>query len=278
MSVRPAPEKTIFDVLRDVWRARYDMAAAAVIALILAAGFTFFCIPHYKAEMMIAPAASLGQDVVAQTRSLEGTISIQHKEPDETSSFLRFEHIFSGGTVARVLLQDQSIKDVMTQGHPFLLPAKDTPQDAEALSRYLKKNVKIEPVSGTILRRLSYMHPNPQMAKAFLARVHKAADDVIRQSVAQETDERISYLQQAIEHSVQPEQKRILTDMLIAQERMKMMVSMNQPYAAAVVEPPYVSPRPVWPDPYLVYPLFILAGLFAGFISYGLRHHGKNSG
>lgn len=274
MSVNPVPEKTIFDVLRDVWRAKYDMAMGAFVALIVSVAFMFSCVPHYKAEIMIAPAAIMGQDVLAQTSSLEGTISIQHKEPDESSSFLRFEHIFSGVTVAGILLQDENLKSVVEEERPFFLSVHKAPQGADDLSRYLKKNVRIEPVSGTILRRLSYMHPDPQKAKLFLERIHKIADDTIRKSVSQETDERIIYLQQAIEQSVQPEQKRILTDMLIAQERMKMMVSINQPYAASVVEPPYVSARSAWPDPYLVYPLFILAGLLAGFIAYGLRHHG----
>jgi len=62
---------------------------------------------------------------------------------------------------------------------------------------------------------------------------------------------------------------------MMEQERFKMMVSLDQAYAAAIIEPPYVLFRTRWPDKYVFYLMFVFVGLSLGYITYGLKHFKK---
>ncbi|MCD8493953.1 MAG: hypothetical protein LRY39_00710 [Alphaproteobacteria bacterium] len=60
--------------------------------------------------------------------------------------------------------------------------------------------------------------------------------------------------------------------MLLEQERLNMLVSIDQPYAADIVENAASSSRPLWPDIPLAAVLLVLAGMALGFAAFGLKH------
>lgn len=51
-----------------------------------------------------------------------------------------------------------------------------------------------------------------------------------------------------------------------------MLVSIDQPYAADIVENAASSSRPLWPDIPLAAVLLVLAGMALGFAAFGLKH------
>jgi len=55
------------------------------------------------------------------------------------------------------------------------------------------------------------------------------------------------------------------------QERLKMLVSIDQPYTAAIIEPAFVSSKTLWPDAALVVTALCLLGGFSGFTLFQLR-------
>lgn len=181
------------------------------------------------------------------------------------SDFTRFENVYSGVSVAAELLQDPRVQNGLTQDRPFAFSAAPSLQTAEALSEYIQRRVTAETIGPTLMRRLVYMHPDPAFAAYFLGSLHAVADGMIRQSINQDANERIAYLQGAISHTDHPEHRRALTALLLEQERLRMLVSIDQPYAAAVVEPPSSSSRPLWPPRALVLLCAAFAGGLAGF-------------
>lgn len=106
---------------------------------------------------------------------------------------------------------------------------------------------------------------------AFLHRLHNVTDGLIRHGMRKDVNERIAYLNTAISETMNPDHRRAMTDLLMEQERLKMLVSIDQPYAASVVVPAAHSVKPVWPDTVLVYVSFIAVGAFLGFVVFSLR-------
>ncbi len=263
-------EKTLFDVLRDLWRARVYMVVFAVTMLALAFIFMTFAQKFYRAQMIVAPASPMGQKL----RDIgEGAIQVQPSELSSNPAFTRFENIYDGVSVASILLKDKEILNILKFDRNFEFSAPRTDWTPAKLSEYLKKRVKIEPLSGTSLRKITYLHPNKELALHMVTQVHRISDGVIRKSILREVDERINYLNKSLAATTNPEHRRNLAALLMEQERIKMLASIDQPYAASIIEPAYVSSKPRFPDPYVIYPVFLFVGLLLGFIVYGIKHH-----
>lgn len=266
-------EKTLSDVMRDVWQARVWMMACGVVALVLACAFMMLAQPCYRAAMILAPASPMRAGADPYAPGPEGSLPAGYAREDDSPAFLRFEHTLRGPSVAKILLADDRLRAALGAERAYGFGPKKTDWSAEELSAYLQRRVRVEPVAGTALRRVSYAHPDRDFAAVLIAMMHDAADRLICEAARAETQERIDYLQGALERTANPDNRRVLTGLLMEQERLKMMVSMDQPCSAKAIEPPFSSARPAWPDPYLVLPLFVLCGLLAGFIVHGARRH-----
>ncbi len=294
--VSGSAEKSFFDVMLDIWKARYVMAVMAFAAFALALTFMLLARPYYRAEMIIAPASPISDPSGFKIKNYPDATLWQNQNVQNYPDFLKFSNKFNAPSVARLLLEDKKIikglqddkameignsaskksrSDISKSDPEYSI--KENPKikkwTAEKLSAYLKKKVHLEPLGNTPLRKLVYFHPDREFASYFLGRVYSVTDALIRQSVRLKTQERIDYLQESLSKLTNPDHRRALTNLLMEEERLKMLVSIDQPYASSVVEPPASSEKPAWPDPFLIFPVFILAGAFIGFIFHGLCSH-----
>ena len=266
-------EKTLFDVLSDVWRAKYFILIFVILFTFLALIFLSVSNRFYRAEMIISPAYPMGYGAAQSVEVPEGSMQIQRSELQSNRAFLKFENTYKGVSVAGFLLKDREIINGLKFDRRFEFSEGRQNWTAEELSEYISKRVRIGPVSGTPMRRMTYFHPDKAFAAEMIKRIHRITDEMIRARILVSANQRINYLNTAISTTHNPEHKRNLANLLLEQERLKMMVSLDEAYAASVVEPPAVSSKPKWPDPYMIYPIFILLGVFLGFIIHGLRHH-----
>ncbi|MGB0720329.1 MAG: hypothetical protein ACPGRX_07640, partial [Bdellovibrionales bacterium] len=179
--------------------------------------------------------------------------------------FTRFEAMYAGPSVAALLLRDQRVRDGLADDYAFSSDG-EAEWNAAQLSAYMRGQVWLDPFGETALRALQYRHPDPQFAAYFLQQIHRTADQLIRKDIRTGVDERIDYLERAIGKTPNPDHRRAITGLLLEQERVRMMVSMDEPVAAKVIEKAYAAPRPVWPDPYLFYGGFLLLGLLIGYV------------
>ncbi len=266
-------EKTLFDVLRDLWRGKFYLLAFAVIMLVAAFAFTSFAQKFYRAEMIIAPASPMGQGGRINHDIGEGSIQVQSEALQSTAAFMRFANIYDGVSVAKILMNDKKIMDELSLERNFQFSTPKSDWSAAKLSEYITKRVRLEPLSGTELRKFIYLHPDKEFAAYMIARVHRASDRIVRNGILSEVDGRIIYLNESLLVTTNPMHRRNLTALLMEQERLKMLVSIDQPYAASVIEPPYVLSKPSWPDPYVIFPVFLFIGLFMGFVVHGVRNN-----
>ena len=268
-------EKTLGDLRGDIVRAGGWIAGGIVIATAIAVVFIYMAVPAYRARMIVSPASGMDGAAISAMGAGDDFLGLRYMAQrggfSGDADFLRFENMVRGASVARELLRDEKIVKGLSFDRAFTFwEASSAAWTPERLAEYIEKRVRIEPVGGTALRRLIYLHPNPEFAVYLLHRLQRVTDEMIRSAVRADAAARVDYLQKAIAETVNPEHRRALTALLMEQERLRMLASIDQPYAAAVVEPPSASARPWWPDALLVVPSLMFAGALLGLMLHGL--------
>ncbi|HTK83682.1 MAG TPA: chain length determinant family protein, partial [Patescibacteria group bacterium] len=97
------------------------------------------------------------------------------------------------------------------------------------------------------------------------------ADALIRSDLQAKTDRRKAYLDKMAEETNNPDHKRALTKLLLDQEQVSMVLAAQEPFAATVVEPASVGPKPDWPRKTLLIPALIFVGIFLGYAAHALK-------
>lgn len=267
-------EPTLADLLKDIWSARISIALFAVIFALLAFFLLLLSTPLYRGSMIVAPADGYALGDYASSVSDNESMNLPFWRPKDqegvSTDFYRFMYTIQGPAVASILLKDESVLAGIARDGSFTRKADQwTPEE---LADYLTRKIRIEHLGTTPLRRISYRHPDPVFAAAFLRKIHLVADQLIRRDRRQQSQSRINYLQNTLQKTVNPDHRKGITDLLMQQEHIQMLANLDEPYAAIVVEPPSSTPKPVWPDKSLFFGLFILLGGMIGYFVRMLRH------
>lgn len=260
-------EQTLGALMREIWAGRAWVLAGALIGLVVAFVLMQAAVPHYAAQMVLAPASPMNM--------ASGSDEDAARPSAETMSYERFEASFKGVAVAGLLLRDPEITAGLARDKAFVFSKSEDAWSAEKLAEYIARRVEVDPVGESSLRILRYLHPDGEFAVMFLQRLHNVSDGLIRHGLRREVNERIAYLNKAIVENHNPEHRRALTDLLMEQERLRMLVSIDQPYAAALVVPAAASVKAHWPDGFLVYAGFGFAGALLGFVMFSSWRAGQ---
>lgn len=270
-----AYEPTLNDVMAQIWKARACVILGAIFGALLAAAYIFTAQSDYKIKMILSPANPMNGAEISSLLADDNLFAlrylVQRVGVANSSDFLRFENIYHGPSVADLLLDDERIIDGLNRDLAYGYIQNDKPWSAERLSEYLGDHVKLSPLGASPLREMSYHHPDPDFGRYLLAEIHQISDFLIRQNIHSESSQRIDYLKKAIDETSNPEHRRALTTLLMEQERLRMLVSIDQAYAASVVEPPSASVKISRPEPKLIFPVFIMLGGFLGYLVFMMR-------
>ena len=262
-------EPTLGDVLRSVWTVKLFVLTGGLIGLGIAVLFLSLATPSYRAEMIVAPADGYALGDYASSGRLDQSITLPFWRPAEpetvSTDFYRFVHTSRGPSAAAILLKDKTVlTGIRKSADRYGANTEWTPA---RLSEYLKKYVKVEPLGATPLRRVRYLHPDPDFAAALLRKIHLVADQMIRRDRRRQSQARITYLRSVLSDTGHPDHRKGITNLLMQQEHVQMLANLDEPYAAIVVEPPAASSKPAWPNPALIVPAFLLIGLFLGYVT-----------
>jgi hypothetical protein len=266
-------EQTLSDVCADAWQARRFILSGMTLGLLAAWAFFYSAVPYYRAQMIISPASPMNGAEVSSLLADDSLFAlrylVQRAGVANSSDFMRFENIYDGASVATYLLKDEQIRAGLDEDRSSKFKKPKQAWRAEELAEYIGKRVRLEPVGATPLRRMVYLHPNREFATYFLYNIHRMSDEIIRLKIKNEATQRVKYLNEAVGKTANPDHRRALTTLLLEQERLLMLVSIETPYAAAVVEAPSAGVKAAWPQAWLVYPALAFAGALAGFVLYG---------
>lgn len=266
-------DPSLADLLNDVWRARKPVAVSAALFFLIALVFVFACTPLYRASMIVAPADGYALGDYASSVSEGQSLTIPFWRPREaegiSTDFHRFIYTIKGKSVAAILLKDKTVLDGIAKDGGFGGGRKNW--TAEELADYLERNIRIEHLGATPLRRISYRHPDRDFAASFLRKVHLVSDQLIRRDRRRQSESRIKYLEESLQKTVNPEHRRGIANLLMQQEHVQMLANLDEAYAAIVVEPPAGTPQPVWPDRLLLLSVLPLVGAMTGYALHTVR-------
>ncbi len=272
---RTAAPLTLNDLLYFIWRAKFYWLTGVIFFGVIGILVFTSVQPFYKSQMIVGPANPINGAEASSLLADENLFAlrylVQRVGVASSSDFVRFESMFSGVSVASLLMEDEAIYKGLQNDYIYASRRKAPKWEASWLADYIDRRVTLHPVNATPLRRMVYFHPDPEFGQYFLSRIHTLTDALIRQTIRAETIERVQYLQGAVEETRNPEHRRALTTLLLEQERLRMLVSIDQPYAAAIVEPASSSYKPRWPDVYILMSGFVAVGFMLGLMSYGWR-------
>jgi uncharacterized protein involved in exopolysaccharide biosynthesis len=271
---------------RTHWRTIVGSGLAAVfLALLWLWGAT----PEYEAEMVVGPAVTLADAAGTGTGRSDRTrylpmMFLGESEADPVPNFTRFVELLTSVEVARDLAGDATVMTGLFPGQwdaaaaawrepvdpvsrlrrwlrgQFGGPAW-RPPGPEDVAQQLHRRVTIDQVAGTAMRRVSVRHADRAFAAMLLGRLVELADATLRAAAAARTEAAVRHLQAMLMTVRQPDHREVLIDLLAQQERARMMVAIELPFAADFVERPWATRDPVWPDPALVLSVAFLAGL-----------------
>lgn len=266
-------EKTLAELLADLWAARFSMFVFAVLFIIIAFLIALLSTPLYRGNMIVAPADgyALGDyaSSVSEGEGLNLPFWRPHDQEGISTDFYRFIYTIQGTSAAAILLKDSSVLAGIARDGSWSKKADSWSK--EELADYLSKHIKVEHLGTTPLRRITYIHPDPEFAAAFLRKIHLVADQLIRRDRRRQSESRIKYLQETLQKTSNPDHRKGIANLLMQQEHVQMLANLDEPYAAIVVEPPASTPRPIWPDKLLLLSAFAVIGAAIGYIVWTVR-------
>jgi uncharacterized protein involved in exopolysaccharide biosynthesis len=138
--------------------------------------------------------------------------------------------------------------------------------DGRDLARFLKSRIQVQQIGNTPLRRISYRHSDPEFARMLLSRLYATTEHQLRAIAIRGNSRMIEEYERMVRATSDLEHKRALWATLIGHEQFAMMMNVDLPLAADLMEPAVCDALPDTPDPAMVLPLAFMAGLVLGLI------------
>jgi hypothetical protein len=132
------------------------------------------------------------------------------------------------------------------------------------LALYLDKSIVVTDFGENDLKQLTYLTPNPEFGKYLLNRIYEAADDEMKENTLRRAERYIRYLERRLQTVTVTEHREALTQLLIDQERTRMTIDPDLPFAMQVVTPALASDAPTTPAIAPTIAIFLLAGASLG--------------
>lgn len=256
------------DLFCQIYRAKFYIIAAIILCVFTAFLFIAQAVPKYKATMIVAPADGYALGDYASKIEYDRMATLPFWRPKDqegaSTDFYRFTYTLRGVASSEILMKDENLITGINKN------LKDKIKTPEELSEYLSKNLRIDPLGATPLRKLTYYHPDPEFASALLRKIHLVADQMIRRDRRKQSQSRIEYLENSLSKTANPDHRKGITNLLMQQEHVKMLADLDEAYAAIIVEPASASPKPAWPNKPLFYAVAVFIGFFFGFTAWSL--------
>jgi hypothetical protein len=273
---------------REGWRLVLVTAAAVFMAALIA---LWLVKPRYTAAMAVSPTSASGvAGMGIRMPAMPGDLGIPpiiQGDGEALSDFVRFQQLAISPLIASQLAAVDGLLpaifpemwDARTQDwHPPLGPgslartvlrvlaghAAWAAPDGRRLARHVKDGLTITQVEATPMRRISYRHSDRDFAITLLKKLYEATDAHLRAEARRRTIAQLDYIRHRLGTVTVTEHRNTLIELQSRHERNLMMIEVDLPFAADLIEPPDAPTLPDWPDPVTVLPLAAAAGMALG--------------
>ncbi len=279
--------RELFTILMNGKKVIFTTVSLFILGAVL---FLIFTTHKYVADVYIGPNENALSQYTPKSSfgSLAGAAGLFGG--NEGGDFSKISDLITSELVARQLLKDSEIVEVYfpeiwDEKAGRWLPAKGiiatmkgavaeifgrpawTPPDEKALSEILKKDFSSSSVGETQMKKISYAHKNPRIAKNILMKSLHIADSIIKQGNLLQIKNNINYLENRLPTIPLVEVRNQLTIQLAEEEKKKMVLESDLPYAYSQLDSIFVDSSPSRPSIFGVITLGFISGILFGAIS-----------
>jgi len=253
--------------------------------------------PEYTASMAVGPTSALGpaaMGVAAPSPGREAATGLAERAGtgEDLSDFSRWLHLITSQPAAERVLADPALAkgllhdrwdeargewrlpsgpSAFVRGLLLTLAGREdwVVPDPAVVARILRDRVVVEPVGTGPIKRVRVTDRNRDFALGLLRAVADAADTRLRAEAARRLHAQIAHIRESLTNVTAVDNRRVLTELLAERERSALMIEVDLPYAADVLEPPSAPSRPDRPDPITLIVALVAAGTAIGAFSAG---------
>lgn len=239
-------------VTKTLHRHQKSILIGCFIGVALSILITVFQKPTYQAEMIVAPTERTGVPSLSSflPKSAADAPALQYFveriDASQSTDFTTFETV-----ILSPYIHSQADKNIVP---PY---------------KQLKKNMRIKPVGLTQFRKIILRGKNKNQLIPTLNTLFRLTDQSIRNNKKAKTTRRITYLNEQLKNTFNPDHRNAIIALLKEQEQTAMMVSIDNNFAADIIDPAHILEKPITPNLKILLPLLMVIGGFIGFIISG---------
>lgn len=260
----------------DLLHARFWLAGGACLGGIAAFLFLWLAVPQYRAEAVLIPVM---HGMVLQASSSEAA---EESVPEEifiearSNRLIHISVMIQSPEIAKKLAEHDIFGPMVASWQRFDFDSGDSDGKMKRVRGYLQKHLQADLQRDDQVLRLVLTGPDPEAVVNVLQFLLARADEELKSAFEHDLKSYKERLLKVLEASRQAQEREILADMLMSVDRALTGVQAQSPYAARPLVPPALErTEAVWPQKRLVFPVFLFAGLFAGYLLCGVFHQTK---
>lgn len=275
----------VHPILLQLWRARWRLVGGAIMGVLIGCIIVLSIRPQYTVRMVVGPVsangpAGMGTPAARLQDLRREDTNAANSGMDTLTDYDRYLQLLTSAAMAENLIRN--VPDILQTLFPdrwnarekkWQLPLAAWPAEiinrarggnpwqaptADDLSNKLDELLQLRVIGATPMRELRLHYPDRGFGLTLLYAMHEAADNVLREEAARRSTSITEYIQKQLQTVRLEEHRRVLSELLASQERIRILVAVNLPYAADIVEPPNAPLQPDTPAPW---PIIVFCSL-----------------
>jgi len=288
--IAPPEEVSLATLVATLWRGKLWLVLAMLVGLAASSAALLLITPKYTASMLLGatpdPTSTPGQSggpAGGLARALAPSLA---QGGDVPPRFLQLTELMFSGEIARRLDQRHALRrlafprrwdseagkwiepggleGVWRQVQALFGRTPPTEPSNDELERFIERAVTLRDVTGKPMWEVRVRHETPALARDLASWVVLESDALLRTIEEKRLDENMRVILQRLSSTNVQEYRIALAGLLALQERQRMLISPDRPFAAEILQPPMVTAYPDYPPLGLVLALGPLLGLMLG--------------
>jgi hypothetical protein len=137
--------------------------------------------------------------------------------------------------------------------------------DGETMLAFLVSNIKVEQdPRKSYMAKIVMNYGDKDFAIQFLTKLHKTADQMLRERAIKRTTDYIEYLSSTLSKVTVAEHRLAIVQALSEQEKAAMVAKSNSPFAAEILEEPWANSYPSFPQTFQTLARWAFIGALLG--------------
>lgn len=279
-------------ILLQLWHARRRLLGGAMLGFLIGCMIILAVKPEYTVRMIVGPVSANGPagmgTPAARIQELRRE-NFTDNGAETLTDYDRYLQLLTSPAMAEILIRN--VPEILPVLFPerwnarekkWFLPLYAWPGELfnrarggaawqaptpEELANKLDNMLQMRVIGTTPMRELRLRYHDRGFGQTLLFAMHQAADNVLREEAARRSASIVEYIEKQLQVVKLQEHRQVLSELLAAQERIKILVAVDLPYAADVVQPPSAPSQPDTPQPWPILVFGFILGLFGAALS-----------